>query len=597
MTTATATRSANPAPTATTEIPHGIPQHRDVEGAIAPTPREEIDRALETLREKKDEWAAVSIRARRAILGELIRDFAAVSEEWAEAMREAEGIPAGSPTAGEDWLAGPYMILRNLRLLERALEETERLGQPAIPGPVSRRADGQVVARVFPQTIYDLIFYGGVTAEVWMEPGVTAEGLADTQAAAYKEKDPQGGVSLVLGAGNVSSIGPMDLLYKLFVENKVVVLKMHPLNAHLGPLIARGLQALIDWGVLRVVYGGVAEGAYLCEHPVVEEIHITGSDKTVEAIVFGPGEDGARRKAERRRALDKPITSELGNVAAVIVVPGPWSRSDVEYHAEHLASTVTNNAGFNCNATRVILQHAGWERRQELVDAVSRHLAEARTRKAFYPGARDRHAAFVASHPKAEQLGAPGEEDLPWTFIPGVDSAAEDEICFHTEAFCGLTSESALAADSVAEFLARAVEFANEQLWGTLNCSLLIHPSSLKDREIATAFEQAIADLRYGTVTVNCWAAIGYGLVVTPWGGFPGHDVYDVQSGSGVVHNTLMFGRPQKTVVRTPFRMRPKPIWFQSHKTAHRVGEKLTRFEADPSPLALPGILWEALRG
>ena len=55
-------------------------------------------------------------------------------------------------------------------------------------------------------------------------------------------------------------------------------------------------QPLIERGFFRVVYGGAEEGAYLCRHDGVDEIHITGSDQTYEAIVFGPGDEGRRRK-------------------------------------------------------------------------------------------------------------------------------------------------------------------------------------------------------------------------------------------------------------------------------------------------------------
>ena len=55
-----------------------------------------------------------------------------------------------------------------------------------------------------------------------------------------------------------------------------------------------------------------------------------------------------------------------------------------------------------------------------------------------------------------------------------------------------------------------------------------------------------MADLRYGTVSVNHWAAVGYGLVITPWGAFPGHTRPDIQSGTGSVHNTLMFDRRRR---------------------------------------------------
>ena len=50
-------------------------------------------------------------------------------------------------------------------------------------------------------------------------------------------------------------------------------------------------------------------------------------------------------------------------------------------------------------------------------------------------------------------------------------------------------------------------------------------------------------------MSINHWAAIGYGLVVTPWGAYPGHPPHDIQSGVGVVHNTLMFSRVEKGAV------------------------------------------------
>jgi hypothetical protein len=64
-----------------------------------------------------------------------------------------------------------------------------------------------------------------------------------------------------------------------------------------------------------------------------------------------------------------------------------------------------------------------------------------------------------------------------------------------------------------------------------------------------------------------------------------------------VVHNTLMFDRPQKTVLHAPFRVWPKPIWFATHRTAHEITPKLARFEADPSFAKLPAILGLAVRG
>ena len=402
----------------------------------------------------------------------------------------------------------------------------------------------------------------------------------------------------MLGAGNVASIGPMDILYKLFVEDQVVIFKTNPVNAYLGPLIEESFRTLIEQGFLQVVYGGAPEGAYLCNHPGVEEIHITGSDKTFDAIVFGTGEEGARRKAERQPVLNKRITGELGNVSPVIVVPGPWSAGDLAYQAEHIASMLTNNAGFNCNATRVVVQHREWEQRDQLLQHMRNILAQVPTRIAYYPGAHNRYQAFVSAHPEAEQFGTTTEKELPWTLIAGVNPDATDDLCFTTEAFCSLFAETNIDAASVPEYIDRAVDLANKHHWGTLNATIIVHPTSLKDPAVAAAVERAVANLRYGTIGVNYWAGTGFVLCVTTWGAFPGHEMHDIQSGVGVVHNTLMFSRPQKSVLRAPFRSSPKPPWFVTRgKTARKVFPKLVDLEVSPSPWKVPGILWSAIIG
>src|SRR5438132_14349955 len=124
---------------------------------------------------------------------------------------------------------------------------------------------------------------------------------------------------------------------------------------------------------------------------------MTGWRKLFVAIVFGPGVEGVKRKAEHRPLLTKRITGELGNVSPVIVVPGNWSASDLAYQAEHIDSMLTNNAGFNCNATRVIIQHAGWSQREQLLQQVRQVLARVPLRSAYYPGARERYQTFVAA--------------------------------------------------------------------------------------------------------------------------------------------------------------------------------------------------------
>ena len=584
-------------PTLTESSPVTTPKSSESSGRTPPTPRAEMDAAVRDLARAKAAWVAVPAAERVALLAEMTRRTLKVADRWAALCTEAEGLTPGHPAWGEEALVGPYFMLRNLRLFEASLADLAAGRKPRIPGRVRRLPDGRTEARVFPFDVWDRLFYTGVTGDVRMLPGVTPENLAATQAVAYDHPEDPGAVCLVLGGGNVSGIAPMDALYKLFVENRVVLVKIHTVNEYMGPILAEIFEPLAARGFFRMAYGGVSEGAYLANHPDVDELHITGSDKTYDAIVFGTGAEGKARKERDEPINDRPFSSELGNVSPVIVVPGDWSDSDLAYHAENLVTQFTNNAGFNCNATRVILTWAGWPLREKLLTQMRRFLAKADLRKAYYPGAAERFGRFAAAHPEMEKFGSPKGEELPWGFIPGVSPANEGDLCFNLEAFCGLACETPIEAASPAEFVEQATRFANEKIWGTLNATLLVHPASRRDREVGRAVDRSIDELRYGTVSVNHWAAIGYGVIVTPWGAYPGHARNDIRSGTGWVHNTLMFSRVEKTVFRAPFRVLPKPVWFLTHKTANRLTAKLGAFEAAPSVAKLPGIFALALRG
>jgi acyl-CoA reductase-like NAD-dependent aldehyde dehydrogenase len=546
------------------------------------------------LRARRAQWVAVPPSDRLRLVSELRRDVAAVAERWSAAVAKVEGL--GPDETSEEAIAGPYITLRQLRLLARSLRGIARRGVPRVPGRVTTHEDGRVSARVMPVDRFDRLLYPGVSAEVWMQPGVTKRELRLTQAVAYRHPDA-GGVCLVLGGGNVSSIGPLDAIGKLFVANRVVILKMHPTQAFLAPILEAGLRALIRDGYLRIVQGGAAEGTYLAGHPDVDELHITGSYLTYNAIVFGTGPEGDRRRLRDEPVLHKPFSAELGNLTPVIVVPGRWTDADIDYQADNLATMLTNNAGFNCTTPRVIITPAGWWLRHRFLNAVRARLTATPVRLAYYPGAEQRYDEFVVAHPDAELHGTRADGRLPWALITDLDPGAGDDPCFTIEAFCSVFGELPLPSSSVEDYLERAVAFANDSLLGSLNATLIVHPASLRNPEVAAAFEQAVADLRYGTVSINHWSALGFALGITPWGAFPGHARNDIGSGTDVVHNALMFSRSEKTVVRAPFRAFPKPIWFTSHRTATRLAAQLVRFEAAPSLLRLIAMLPRAMVG
>jgi hypothetical protein len=556
----------------------------------------ELDRAVEIPQRNKNRWANLSVLEKERLVSQLIEGVLSIADRQVAKSLEAKGISPDSPQSAEEWIAGPLIVIRNLRLLRESLRRIARYRVPRIrPEMVRTRPDGQVVVEVFPYDTFDKILYRGFRAEVWMQPDVRLNRLSETMASFYKQSQPEGRVCLILGAGNVSSIAPLDVIYKLFVEGKVCLLKLSPVNDYIGVFIEEAFAPLIKDGYLQLVYGGADVGAYLCEHTGVDEIHITGSAETHDAIVFGTGEERTERKLHKQPRLTKRITSELGNVSPVIVVPGNWSRGDLKFHSENVATQMTNNAGFNCNAAKVLITHADWTQRNSFLDTLRNTLRSIPTRRAYYPGAFDRYRRFVEPHPQSESFGSRTEGNLPWTLIPGINPQCRDDVCFTQEAFCGIMAETSLPANNAAEFLRQAVHFCNTTLWGTLNACIIVHPKMAA--KLGPVLDEAVSDLHYGSVAINHWPALSYGFGVTTWGAYPGHTLDDIQSGVGVVHNTLMFDEPQKSVIYGPFYIWPKPAWFATHRSAHKLAPILTRFEAHPRWSLISQLMWYALLG
>ncbi len=563
--------------------------------APKPTEPSRLDQLVGRLRDRADAWAALPVPEKIALARSMFRGIARVAGRSVTAACLAKGIPAGSPLEGEEWIGGPWIDLRILRQTIGSLESIVRSGNTPLK-KVGRSGDGRILARAFPANTLDAVLFPGVRADVRLEEGVGEEEMHHGRARLYREKAGRGRVCLVLGAGNQNAIPPTDVVHKMFNEGKVCVLKMNPVNAYLGPFIEEAFAEAVERGFLAVAYGGGEEGAYLARHPAVGEIHITGSDKTHDVLVWGPpGPKRAERMARNRPLLDKEITSELGNVSPVLVVPGPYSRRQMEVQAESIAGMVTQNASFNCNAAKMLVTPKGWSRRGELLDLVERFMGAAPARRAWYPGARERYRALTEGR-KVRAVGS-GEDALPWTLVADLDPTDGSEKAFRTEPFCSILSEAPIGSDDPVDFLDRAVAFANQRLWGTLNATVVVHPDTQRDPRVAEALERAIAGLRYGTVAVNVWPAFGFAMGTAPWGAYPGSTLHDIQSGRGFVHNTLMLDRIEKCVIHAPITPMVKYPYFPTHRTLDGLGRRLTELESSGSWLRVPGVVATAMRG
>lgn len=564
-----------------------------------------VDADLAVLRAHAGEWAGLGIAAKRALVGELHAAVPLVADEWVRLACAAKGIGVDSPLAGEEWISGPMTHLLYTGALGGTLDALVVGRSPIAARSLGDAPGGRVSVRIrMPFDAYDRLLLSGYRAEVWLEPGVSRSDAVAAAGLRVREPDA-GGVALVLGAGNIASIAPLDVLYKLYADGRVVMLKLNPVNDYLLEVFERIYAPFIAAGYLRIVCGGPDVGARLTADPAVDEVHVTGSQATHDAIVWGGGAEGARRRASGSPRLSKSITSELGGVAPVIVVPGRWKDADLRFQAWHVATQRLHNGGFNCNAGQVVVLAAGWPQKDRFVEHLRSALADAPARPAYYPGAGERQERARAVYgAAAEELGG---RTLILVDGDGDADGRGDDDAFRTEYFAPVLAVTELPESDPGEFLRAAVAFANERLYGTLTANLIGAPATL--RGLGGDLDESIAELRYGTIGVNCWTGVGFITPRASWGAFPGHPLTAIESGRGIVHNALLLDRAERTVLRGPFRpaprallrgeptLSPKPPWFVNNRTAAVTARRLTAFAGTPRIRALPGIIVSALRG
>lgn len=559
----------------------------------------QIDQALEDLVEGEKTWASLSLAARRGLLDAVRALTVRHATEWVDAAVGIKQLDPASPLVGEEWMSGPYSLAAGLGALSESLAKLDAGRSPLDDAEFGYAPGGRTTVKALPLNTFDQLLLSGFSAEVWLQPGI--EKAEAIRSAGLAQRDPSrtNGVGAVLGAGNIFSIAPLDTIYELYANNRVVALKLNPITDPLLPVLTKVLAPFIAVGAVRILTGGAETGTYLVRHKLVDHVHMTGSALTHDAIVFGTGEEGARRKAADQPVLDKEMTAELGGVSPTIVLPGMWNKADIEFQANHVATQRLHNNGYNCVAAQVVVLPKRWAQRDEFIAAIRKAVNDAPARAAYYPGSDVRVATADASYPDAQHLGAHGARVL-------VVDPADREALLRTEYFGPVLGviELDVPDENVAE---EAVRVANDEFVGTLGVNIIAHPDTIKG--MGDKFDHLVEKLRYGTIAINAWTGVGYLTPTATWGAFPGHKRNDIQSGTGVVHNAFLLDRPERTVVRGPFRpaprsvfrgewsLSPKPPWFVNNRTSATTGRLLVDFAGAPGWGKLPAIFASALRG
>ena len=567
---------------------------------LDPAAKAALDTVIAELSAGEKKWANIPVADRAALLDEVHEATAAVAEEWANTAAGFKLLDRESESVGEEWQSGPYAVLLSTTMLAKSLRSVARGDSPIASAKIGRAPGNRITVQALPSSAIEGVLYHGYDAQVWLAPGVTAAEAKAKAGLAELNPTKTDGVGVVLGAGNITSIPPLDVLYEIFANNRVVLLKLNPVMKDMEEVFSRALKPLIDRDILRIVQGGGEAGSYLVHHKGTSHVHITGSAATHDVIVWGPGPAGRDRKATNTPLLQKEITSELGGVAPIIIVPGKWSKADLKFQAEHAVSMRLHNGGYNCIAGQIVVLSSAWPQRAAFLEQLRVALNRTPDRAAWYPGSDQRVAAAAAAYPNAEPVGANRKRLL-------VDIMADDDAStlLTTESFSPVLGVVNVPGTGQA-FLDATVSMVNREFLGTLGANLIIDPATKKS--LGDGFMTALADLRYGTIAVNAWTGFSFLAAGAPWGAYPAHTLQDVQSGIGVVHNALLIDSPEKTVLTGAFRpfprsfaggefsLFPKAPYFVTSRSATKTGKQMVHFSKKPSWLRLPAVFLHAFR-
>ena len=542
----------------------------------------DIDRNISKLRVNSSEFLNIDKITLITLLNQTIENIKAISYYWATLASEKKGI-LNKSKEGEEWIGGPFACIYAIQYFIDSLQNEDGLN-------ISNFDDSKKSYKVFPTKTIEKLLFPFLEGEVRFGKNLSFEQINEFRGFANRFKNNKSKITLILGAGNVSSIPVLDALFHMIAYKSVIYMKLNPVNDYLLPIFTQVFEPFISRGYMIITEGDMEASKYLTQHEGFHHTHLTGSNFTYENIVYGKILTDKERSVKTLPKINKkPITTELGNVTPIIVHPGNWSRSEIKHQAKKIVTAKLNNSGFNCIAAQVIVLPKDWKHTQKLKDDILFYLKKVGDTTSYYPGASENLDQLLETE-NYEQIN---NLSCNTPFLVS-DLDLEKEYA-NKEVWSTALYFKEIPYTSNENFCSNSIEYVNNELWGNLGVTVLIKNHRKKTNQ--SILNDYVENLKYGTVAINEWSALGFVIPTLPWGGYPGNKDNDIQSGQGYVHNSLLFESPQKGVVYSRFRLSPiiDPPWFVTNKKAHRIFKNLTYYQATKSKINLVKLIFSTL--
>jgi hypothetical protein len=542
----------------------------------------DVDRNINKLRVHSKEFSKLSDSDMILFLQEVINNVKSIAYYWVSVSAEKKGI-THKPKEGEEWIGGPFASIFALQYFIDYLTNKNSLNEANFD-----KSNNSY--KVFPNKSIEKLLFPFLEGEIIFQKNLDFEKIKKYRGFNNRFDENKPKITLILGAGNVSSIPFLDALFHMIAYKSVIYMKLNPVNEYLLPVFEQVFEPFISRGYMVITKADLEGSKYISSHSGFNQIHLTGSNFTYEQIVYGKVLTDKERSLKTLSKVNKtPITSELGNVTPIIVHPDKWSASELKHQAKKIVTAKLNNSGFNCIAAQIIVLPKEWKQKDLLKKYIVEYLKKIGDTTSYYPGSTQK-LDTLKNNKNFTQVN---EESCITPFLIS-DIELEKEYA-HDEAWSTVLFFKEIEFISKSQYVDDAINYVNNEVWGNLGVSVLIKKHKKEKNSIF--LNKYVKNLNYGTVAINEWSALAFIIPTMPWGGYPGNKDNNIQSGQGFVHNSLLFESPLKGVVYSKFRMSRliDPPWFVTHKKSHKIFKNLTYYQAETTKFNLIKLIFSTL--
>ena len=431
-------------------------------------------------------WARLPLDRKLPYLDALSTEVLAAAEDWVAAAVRGKRIPPAPRSRARNGSPAPTPCSRGSR---RRATRWARSPPAAARSTGSRCGSGRTagpssVSSPRPQGAAAAARLHGRRGDAARRDG---GGAARHGRHVLQAAGSGGPVALVLGAGNIASIPPLDLLYKLFAEGEVVLVKLNPINDYLRPVFERAFAALIDDGFCASSPAAARSAAASARTPAWRAS--TSPAARARTTASSTGRGGGRGAAGARRARAVQARSAPSSAASgpPIVVPGPGGRPTSTIRRSTSPPRSSTTAATTASPRRC------WCCRPDGRGATGSWTPCAGGCERWWTGRRTTAAAPSGSTRCSSATRGGGGGGRRGRAGPGLRRRRRraGRLRVHRGVLRPGAGGHHPAGRRARGLPARAVAFCNETLYGTLGANVLIHPRTVA--EIGDELDAAIS--------------------------------------------------------------------------------------------------------